>query len=120
MPTNTTTQIACRASINLAPEFITDTWDGISEASLSSDGTAFANPLETITMTFKDADGTTGLTLSSEDANEITIEDANAWQFTVLPQNPLGLAAGTWSWRMQFTDSEGRAKTYLTGSLTII
>lgn len=116
----TTTQRNCLASINLAPEFITDTWDGISEASLTSDGDALSSPLESVTMTFRDVNGTVALTLSSEEAEEITIDDADAWQFTVLPKTPFGLTAGTYSWRLQFTDESGRAKTYLTGTITIV
>jgi hypothetical protein len=95
-----------------------DTWDGITEASLSSTGTQFADPLAAVEMKFFFAGSTTSaLTLSSAD-DEITIADAAAWSYVVEPLT-MTLAAGQYYWTLRFTDTAGRAVTWLTGTIEI-
>lgn len=108
------------------PNFVTlsdcptgTTWDGLTECSMESDGTAFSDPLELIVMEFSDETGAVGLTLSSAD-DEITIDDADAWEFTVLPVESMDLVPGLWSWNIRTTDSASREKQYVSGIIQII
>lgn len=95
-----------------------DTWDGITEASLSSTGTQFADTLAAVEMKFfPSGSETASLTLSSADS-EITISDAANWGFVVEPLT-MTLAAGQYYWTMRFTDSADRAKTWLSGTIEI-
>lgn len=95
-----------------------DTWDGITEASLSSTGTQFDDPLESVEMKFFASGSTTAaLTLTSDDG-EITIADAANWSYVVEPLT-MTLAAGQYSWTLRFTDTAGRAVTWLTGTIEI-
>jgi hypothetical protein len=94
------------------------TWDGLT-ASLSSDGTTFDDPLESVKMTFKLA-GAESLTLTSA-ASQITITDANAWAFRVEPISRLTLAAGVHSWAIETTSDATPAsiQDYFVGTLTV-
>ena len=94
------------------------TWPG-AVGSLSSTGTAFADALASVVMTFKNSAGTTELTLSSADG-EITIDSAATWAFTVAAITPWALAAGYYSWEITTTDSAGTVKGYPTGEIETI
>jgi len=101
------------------PEAKTDkTWDGLT-ASLSSTGTTFDDNLSSVKMTFKLA-GVESLTLTSA-ASQITITDANAWQFYVNPISRLTLAAGVHSWAIETTSSAASpsVQDYMVGTITI-
>jgi len=101
------------------PDAKTDkTWDGLT-ASLSSNGTTFADPLASVKMTFKLA-GVESLTLTSADS-EITITDSAAWEFTVEPIERLTLAAGVHSWAIETTSDATPAsiQDYFVGTLTV-
>jgi hypothetical protein len=101
------------------PEAKTDkTWDGLT-ASLSSTGTTFDDNLASVKMTFKLA-GVESLTLTSA-ASQITITDANAWQFYVNPISRLTLAAGVHSWAIETTSSASPAsiQDYMVGTITV-
>jgi len=102
----------------LEPIVYRDTWGGLT-LSFSSDGTAMDSNLSSVRMFFRDADGTTGLELTSADA-EITITDANAWAFTVLAVNPLTLAIGNWYWSIETTNALSIVKTYIVGTMEVI
>jgi len=106
------------AKVNLEPIVYRDTWGGLT-LSFASDGTAMDSNLSSVRMFFRDADGVTGLELTSADS-EITITDANAWAFTVLPVNPLTLAIGNWYWSIETTNAFGIIKTYLAGTMKVI
>lgn len=110
--------MALPGQVNLTPVIQGDTWDGIT-VSMSSTGTAFSDTLATVKMTFKDSSGTLALALSSASASEILITDASAWTFNVVGR-VLSLAADTYSWGIETTDSGGVIKTRLTGTLKII
>lgn len=108
----------CIDSITLPWVRSGDTWDGITEASLSSTGTQFADPLAAVEMKFFVAGSTTSaLTLSSADA-EITIADAAAWSYVVEPLT-MTLAVGQYYWTLRFTDTADRAVTWLSGTIEI-
>jgi hypothetical protein len=101
------------------PEAKTDkTWDGMT-VSMSSTGTTFAESLASVKMTFKLA-GVESLTLTSAD-DEITINDAAAWEFTVEPISRLTLAAGVHSWAIETTSSASPASVqdYIVGTITV-
>jgi hypothetical protein len=101
------------------PEAKTDkTWDGLT-VSLSSDGTTFDESLASVKMTFKLA-GVESLTLTSA-ASQITITDANAWEFYINPISRLTLAAGVHSWAIETTSSADPAsvKDYIVGTLEV-
>jgi hypothetical protein len=110
----------------MTPAFITlpeakadKTWDGLTAVSLSSTGTTFDDNLASVKMTFKLA-GVESLTLTSA-ASQITITDANAWEFYVNPIERLPLAAGVHSWAVETTSSASPAsiKDYIIGTLTV-
>lgn len=101
------------------PEAKTDkTWDGLT-ASLSSDGTTFADNLASVKMTFKLA-GVESLTLTSADG-DITIDDAAAWSFTVEPISRITLAAGVHSWAIETTSDAASPsiQDYMVGTITV-
>lgn len=102
------------------PEAKTDkTWDGLT-VSLSSDGTTFDDSLASVKMTFK-LTGDESLTLTSA-ASQITITDANAWEFYVNPISRLTLSAGVHSWAVETTSSAASpsVQDYMVGTITII
>lgn len=107
------------AYITLSPVVYKDTWDGLTNCSFTSDGTAFASPLSTVRMHFRDADGVVGLQLTTP-ATGITITNAAAWQFTVNPISSITLTEGSWYWSIEATDIAGRIKTYVSGVLPVI
>jgi len=92
-------------NIALHPVVRNDTWDGLSDCSFSSDGTAFASTLATVRMSFKDSAGAVQLALSSEDSEQIEITDADAWTFDVLPR-VLSMTEGAYSWGIETTAIE--------------
>jgi len=104
--------------VNLTPVIQGDTWDGLT-VSFSSTGTAFADTLSTVKMTFKDSTGTTALALTSASASEILITDSITWTFNAVGRI-LSLAADTYSWGIETTDAGGVTKTRLTGTLKIL
>jgi hypothetical protein len=109
----------------MTPAFITlpeakndKTWDGLT-ASLSSDDKRFAEPLASVKMTFKLA-GVESLTLTSA-ASQITITDANSWEFYINPISRLTLAAGVHSWAIETTSSASPASVqdYIVGTINV-
>jgi hypothetical protein len=106
------------AIAQLDPVVKGDTWDGLS-VTMTSTGTELDDPLASVQMSFWLAGATTAaLDLTSADG-DITIEDADAWEFRVEAISPLTLAAGYYSWAIQTTDDAGRVKTYLKGTLPV-
>jgi hypothetical protein len=105
------------AKITLTPIVEGDTWDGLT-ISWASDGTAFADSLTSVVMEFKTPQDTVALSLTSEDG-DITIDDANTWEITVLP-TILPLTSGVWKCPITTTDAEEVIKTRIFAELTII
>ena len=111
--------MSCNTNITLKPVVYKDTWDGLSEVSFTSDGTAFASELALVRMFFKDADGTVGLALTSANST-ITITDAAAWEFSVNAVSPMLLAVGVWYWSIETTDDQDVIKTRVFGTIEIL
>ncbi len=93
------------------------TWDGFS-VSLSSTGTSLADPLDTATLTLKDADGATVISLS--EGAGITITDAATWALTVSPITPLSLTTGTYAGSLRMVNTSGTVRKYLRLKLPVI
>lgn len=111
--------MSCTSNVILSPVVYLDTWDGLTNCSFSSDGTAFASPLTLVRMFFRDDDNNVGLELSSANST-ITIDDANNWQFTVNQIESITLAVGFWSWVIRTTDDQGVVKTRISGTIQIL
>lgn len=111
--------MAAPSFITLSPVVTGDTWDGLTDCSFSSTGSAFGSTLSKVRMNFKQADGTTGLQLTTVGSGGIVIDDATAWEFTVSPV-VITMAAGVWSFDIETTDSAGIIKTRLGGILTVV
>lgn len=111
--------MTCNSTLILKPCVYLDTWDGLSNCSFSSDGTAFASSLTLVRMFFRDENSVIGLELSSANST-ITIDNAAEWYFTVAPVSPMTLAPGDWYWSIETTDSEGVIKTRIFGTLEIL
>ena len=109
--------MSCFPTFTLPAARSGNTWDGISAGSLSSTGTAFADSLASLEMIFSD-NGAVALNLSSGEGT-ITISDASAWTFVVLPILSLSLSPGNYSWEIKTTDSAGSRKSYFRGILPV-
>lgn len=110
--------MTCNSTLILQPCVYLDTWDGLSNCSFSSDGTAFASSLSLVRMFFRDEENVVGLELSSANST-ITIDNAAGWQFTVNPVSPMNLAIGQWYWSIETTDYDGIIKTRVFGTIEI-
>ena len=109
--------MACQ--ITLSPTVKCDSWDGLTNCSFTSDGTAFDESLLLVRMQWKDSTGATALTLSSAVSGEVTITSAANWEFEV-PGRVLSLDAGIYSIGLETTDSAGIVKTRVTGTHKIL
>jgi hypothetical protein len=107
------------ANIQLLPVVRNDTWDGLTGCKFSSTGSAFASPLATVRVSFKDSTGAVQLALSSDVEGEITITDAAGWEFDV-PARVLSMTEGAYSWGIETTDSADVVKTRVIGSIQIL
>jgi hypothetical protein len=107
------------ANITLLPVVRNDTWDGLTNCKFSSTGTAFASPLATVRMSFKDSTGAVQLALSSDTPGEATITDAAGWEFEI-PARKLTMTDGAYSWGIETTDDDGVVKTRVIGSIHIL
>lgn len=103
-------------AIRLANITAGNTWGGL-QIVQTTDGNAFDSPLASVSMVWKDSAGTVGLTLTS--ASGITIDDANAYSYTVDSITTFPLAAGTWSWAIAETNSAGTKITRYAGTKTV-
>lgn len=118
-----TTTLYSSANVKLPDTFKGDTWDGLTWAisSVDPEDTRFASTLSLCRFELQTLSGTSALALSSATAGQVTINTAtaNAWSVTVEPR-VLTLSAGEYLYGLEFTDSAGVIKTYLTGSLTVL
>jgi len=112
--------MSCQSQANVTLKSLPfgSTWNGLPGSTMGSTGTSLDDNLASVTMSFTDTDGNVGLLLTSADG-DITIDDANAWSFSVEPITPFPLAVGTWSWTMKFTDAAGVIRKWLTGTIKI-
>lgn len=107
------------ATAILQPIVYGDTWDGLTDCSLTSTGSAFSSDLALVRMYFRDADSNLGLQLTSDDST-ITISDASAWAFDINPIENFPLAVGIWYWSIECTDVNDVRKTYVSGSIEVL
>ena len=105
--------MAIPARITLKPVVKGDTWDGMT-VSMSSTETALDSDLATVRMQWQTSAGTVALTLSSEEAGEITITDAGGWEFTVEPRI-LSIDPSVYAIGVETTDAQGLVKTRIEG-----
>lgn len=106
-------------NLSISPCVYLDTWDGLSNCSFESNGTAFASSLSLVRMFFRDDNNELGLQLSSANGT-ITIDNAAEWYFTVHPVSPMTLSPGNWYWSIETTDSAGSIKTRVFGTIKIL
>ena len=92
------------------------TWDGLSNFSFSSDGTAFGADLTNVSMIWYDSNDAVALTLTEADG--ITISDANAWEFDI-DSRLITLAKGSYYWKLKTTDADDVVKIRLQGTIDI-
>lgn len=114
--------MACPAQLTLPAHVRGDTWEGFAVTGILIDDAAPATALASVLIHFRsatDATGTADHVLSTADADELVIDDADAWAFTA-PAQDLPLAAGKWYYDIQCTDAAGDIRTYIAGTLTII
>jgi len=111
--------MSCNANLILQPCIYLDTWDGLTNVSFSSDGTAFASSLSLVRMFFRDEENVVGLELSSANST-ITIDNANSWEVTINPVSPMTLAPGNWYWSIETTDAQDIIKTRVFGTIEIL
>jgi hypothetical protein len=111
--------MTCNGNLILKPCVYLDTWDGLSNCSFSSDGTAFASSLTLVRMFFRDEENAVGLELSSANST-ITIDNAADWHFTIAPVSPMTLTPGNWYWSIETTDYDGTIKTRVFGTIEIL
>jgi len=95
------------------------TWKGVSELSLSSNGTTFDSSLALVRMVFKDESGNTLLTLSSAVSGEITITDAAEWKARIEPIAAPPFTVGSLRWYIETTDSDDIVDYYFSGTLQV-
>jgi hypothetical protein len=109
-------------SIRLPETFKGDTWDGMTWrlADVPAGATEFAGTLTLARFQLQSETGEPALTLSSATAGQVTITNAapNQWQVTVEPR-ALTIAAGTYRWGLETTDSTGLVKIRIGGTLKI-
>ena len=109
-------------SIRLPETFKGATWDGITWriTSVTAGATEFAGTLTLVRFQLQNELKEAVLTLSSETAGQVTISNAapNQWEVTVEPL-VLTIAAGTYRWGLETTDSTGIVKPRVGGTLEV-
>ena len=92
------------------------TWDGLSNFSYSSDGTAFGAALVNVEMEWYDSEDAVALTLTEVDG--ITISSAANWEFDI-DARLISLAKGSYYWKLKTTDADGIVKIRLQGTIDV-
>lgn len=112
--------MAAPAQLNLQPVVRGDTWVGVSSINITVDEVPPTDDLSFARIQFrKEVDSNpAGATLDTETGG-IVILSASNWQIS-LPEQKLPLESGQWGWDLETTDSTGRTKTYLAGTLEVI
>jgi hypothetical protein len=105
--------------IELSPVVINDTWGGLTDCQFTSNGNAFSENLNEVRMHFRDSDNAIAREMNSTNGG-VTIIDASNWQFTVNPITSLTFSAGTYFWSIETTDTNGKIKTYVSGTLNVV
>lgn len=90
-----------------------DTWEETRIYSTAT-GTALDSPLALVEIVWTNEKGVVGLTQTSHESADITIDDAAAWSCVVKEVTPWPLAIGVWKAAIKRTSEDGRIKTYST------
>jgi hypothetical protein len=117
------------ATVNLFDHYRGDTWDGMTIGPVMfNTGTAVAPvlvpptyPVASCRMQFRSG-GTLGYELTNvvtAGKGLVTVTDATAWTFAVLPQL-LPLDAGEWLWDFECTDTQGAIMTLYKGQINVV
>jgi hypothetical protein len=105
-------------NITLPASFTGDTWDGLTwtVSDVDPDDTEFAKTLESAIFQLQNKAGDAVLTLSSEAAGEITINNSspNEWSVTVEPRI-LTIPGAVYSYGLKTIDTDGVEKTRIAG-----
>lgn len=95
---------------------------GVPEFVITINGAAPENEVESAVLQFRPfplaADDETVLLSWTSAEEEIVIEDAADWEFSI-PKQALPLAAGKYTWAFQATDSDDVVQTYVMGEIEI-
>jgi hypothetical protein len=95
-----------------------DTWGGIPSITITPPSTGSTAELAIFAIKKQASDIQTVKQLSSADG-DITITDDVNWIFSI-PQQNIGLNAGTYVWQFRVTDSDDVIQTYLQGSMQVL
>jgi hypothetical protein len=107
----------CNDFITLPSVRVEDTWDGV-YGNLTSDGESLDDPLDEVIMTFTDSSGAEVLVLDTDGGAVIT--NAADWEWLISARTPIGLPKGIYNWKIQFINDQGRAITYIQGSIQLV
>jgi hypothetical protein len=106
----------------LPETFTGTTWSGLTWAVsvTGDDETEFASELVSARFQLRSETGGVALTLSSENAEEVTLEStaADAWSIIVEKQD-LTIAPGTYTYGLETTDADGITKPRMAGTLLV-
>jgi hypothetical protein len=106
----------------LPETFAGTTWSGLTWAVsvTGDDETEFASELVSARFQLRSETGGVALTLSSENAGEVTLEStaADAWSIIVEKQD-LTIAPGTYTYGLETTDADGITKPRMAGTLLV-
>lgn len=108
------------ATVNLPSVVLGDTWPGFT-VELSSDGTTFYEPLESVRVFFKAECGTGDplLELTSDPAEGLTIDDAANWIMSADEITPFPLPVGSYVASLETTNTAGRVLTPLRFKISV-
>ena len=100
-----------------------DTFDGIAELQITVDSAAPSVALASVRIHFRRSKraGAILKSLSSEDSPAtISIDNADTWLISIPSSNDLDLPVGKSFYDMEFTDADGRKKTYIAGTIEVL
>ena len=106
------------ATVDLHNHTAGDTWEGITVGPVEINEAAPSGAVDSCRMSFRSkSNKTLGQTLSS--GTEITIDDADTWEFTVDPII-LTMEAGSYDYDFEVTDVTGVVRTIYKGTFNLI
>lgn len=100
-----------------------DTFDGIANLQITVDSAAPTDALASVRIQFRRSKRAASVlqSLSSDDSPAtILIEDADTWLISIPSSNNLDLPVGKSFYDMEFTDVNGRKKTYIAGTIEVL
>lgn len=111
------------AIVNLEDHTKEDTWEGMVIGPITINEAAPTYPVVSCRIQFRLASTKAlGYELNNDPGageGNITIDDADTWEFTV-PAQFLVMDAGDYEWDFETIDSAGRKRTFYSGTISII